>query len=367
MPNVFHRVYVYASAMSKNLVRDILQATYRVRHLIDHHMVYHVDPSHFGEHLPTNELHIRSTLDLKEHMMIGSMPTPPWLTDLRIRNVLELNVSVMHLEQLFQRYLRECNYVEQLDPADIKLQLELHTSTPMQYSYDDIPQLYPDDVYALVQKRIEGTIIPLEEAQLAKYHFQQLILDVSPAVKSVLWSLFIHQGQAKFRNLSYERALRNNAITLYSIRRAEKHAYRILNDAFSLRCEIIQDITNTLRIAHSHDFASPIGVEQLHLLSLYCQDNDKKIRTVFSLRFRRAAGLTDSGGRVRHATEVLNQILDHWGFSRLRRQQRKRKQSGGVQVDESVYRLESLTPPLGKQVYDHIRPAESGSFKQAQV
>ena len=37
-PNVFHRVYVYASAASSNLVRDMFQATYRVRHLIDNHM-----------------------------------------------------------------------------------------------------------------------------------------------------------------------------------------------------------------------------------------------------------------------------------------------------------------------------------------
>ena len=143
VPNVFHMVYIYASAVCHNLVRDIFQASYRVRHLIDEHMVYHVDPRHFGQNLPTEEGHIRASLDVKERLMVDSVSTLPWISALRARNVQELNVSVMFLEHLFQRYLRECNYVEGLDAADMLLHLDLHTSKPAQYCYNDIPQLIP--------------------------------------------------------------------------------------------------------------------------------------------------------------------------------------------------------------------------------
>jgi hypothetical protein len=356
VPNVFHRVYIYASAVCQNLVRDIFQASYRVRHLIDGHMVYHVDPRHFGERLPTDGMHIRTNLDVKERLMIGSMPTPPWTTTLRARNVQELNVSVMCLERLFQRYLRECNYVEELDATDILLHLDLHTSKPepAQYGYDDIPQLYPDDVYSLIQKRIEGAITQQEEVQLAKYHFQQLVLDVSPSVKSILWNLFIQGGQVKSRNLSYERALRNSSTTLQAIRRGDRHAYRALVDTFSLQCALVQEITTTLSLAHSHDFTSQIGADQLQLLSSYLKNNEARIKTAFGLRFRRVSELNK--GSARHAIEVVNQILHRWGFSSLHRQGRKRKRTAGVQSEDSVYCLRSKDQLL-VNVYDHIRPA----------
>jgi hypothetical protein len=114
-PDAFHRIYVFASAACKNLVRDIFQATYRVRHLQDNHLVYYLDPRHYGTNLPTREYQIRGQLNDKEFVITDSTVAPDWLTTLHVRNTLELNTSIMQLESLFQRYLRECNYVERLD------------------------------------------------------------------------------------------------------------------------------------------------------------------------------------------------------------------------------------------------------------
>ena len=219
--------------------------------------------------------------------MTSSVPSPLWLTNLQVRNKLEHNISVMQLHSLFQRYLRECNYVEDLDTTDVIQQLALQTFKPVPYGYADIPQLYPDDVSMLLQKRNDGCITQMEEAQLEKYCFQNLILDVNPKVKSVLWDLYIHQGRWKFRNLSFERALDEGTITVQAIKRTDRYAYRTLNDAFSLQCQIIQDIKGVLGIHHSHDFNSLIPSDKLRLLSRYLQQHEQRTRTAFGLRSRR--------------------------------------------------------------------------------
>jgi hypothetical protein len=46
LKDIFNKVYVYANASSKNLVRDIFQATYRIRHIKDKEMIYSIDKRH---------------------------------------------------------------------------------------------------------------------------------------------------------------------------------------------------------------------------------------------------------------------------------------------------------------------------------
>ncbi len=59
----------------------------------------------------------------------------------------------------------------QLDTLDFQL---------VELRYDAIPELYPDQVCALLQRQREGVITRLEEAQLTKYRFQNAILAVQP-------------------------------------------------------------------------------------------------------------------------------------------------------------------------------------------
>ena len=114
----------------------------------------------------------------------------------------------------------------------------------------------------------------------------------------------------------------------------------------------MQEITTTLSLAHSHDFASQIGMDQLQLHSIYLKTNKSRIKTAFGLCFRRRS--ESSNGSIRHNTVVVNQILRRWGFSNLCRQGRKRKRIGGVQSEDSMYCLRSAGH-LSVNVYEHIR------------
>jgi hypothetical protein len=169
LPGVFHKLYVYASASCKNLVRDMFQSTYRVRHLVDNEMVYFVDPKHYGTNVSLDPQQIRATVNLKELYSGSSLPTPAWLTNLYTINTLEYNLSIMQLESLFHYYLQLCNYSQLSSEEEIMLDLEFTKQQPISYSYDEIPEILSDAVHGLIQKRNNKTITLLETAQLEKY------------------------------------------------------------------------------------------------------------------------------------------------------------------------------------------------------
>ena len=260
----------------------------------------------------------------------------------------------MQLHSLFQRYLRECNYVEDLDATDVIQQLALQTFKPVPYGYDDIPQLYPDDVSMLFQKRDDGSITQMEEAQLDKYCFQNLILDVNPKVKSVLWDLYIQHGDRSFV-ISLSRGHSIRALSAFMPSSAATGMLIVLLTMPSL-CNVRQ-----FKRSGPCSGSVIVTTSTPSLVWKGCS----LLAPIYSSMSR------ESGQRlgcdrdeqpnvpmVPLATSPrrLNQILLQWGFSKLQRQERKRKRSAGVQLDASVYGLRRY-PEVEVDVYEHIRPA----------
>ena len=71
LKDVFDKVYVYANASSKNLVRDIFQATYRIRYIRDKEMIYCIDRRHFGVNLSTYKKKIEQDLKMKYQYIVN--------------------------------------------------------------------------------------------------------------------------------------------------------------------------------------------------------------------------------------------------------------------------------------------------------
>ena len=178
-----------------------------------------------------------------------------------------------------------------------------------------------------------------------------IILHVKPEVKSILWDIYNQYGREKFRNLAYEKALNDGSLTIVNIHQMDAHAYRILNNGFSLQCVVIQEIKTILDVQHTHDFNSPINMDKLQLLIKHLRQNESKIVTAFGLRCRRASDPADFS--TRNAVDLTNQILRRWGFSTLSRKGRKRKRVHGVQVEASVF---SLRNSAVVSVYESIKP-----------
>jgi hypothetical protein len=169
LEGVFDKVYVFANASSKNLVRDIFQATYRIRYIRDKEMIYCIDPRHFGVNLSTYKKEIEQDLKMKyqyivnqyeQHLQMNypNKKTPEWIKQLVLSNIYEQNMSIMMLEQMFQRYLTECSYEhEDIDEEDLEEEMDMEEEKSIVddlIEYKDIPELTFSQMKDLRKKKI---------------------------------------------------------------------------------------------------------------------------------------------------------------------------------------------------------------------
>ena len=67
LKDIFNSLHCYASACSKNLVRDIFQCLYRIRHIKDKILHYFLDTRCFGMNPSCDHSEIRKDLENKAH------------------------------------------------------------------------------------------------------------------------------------------------------------------------------------------------------------------------------------------------------------------------------------------------------------
>ena len=85
----------------------------------------------------------------------------------------------------------------------------MSTSLKIKLAYSEIPEISPDDVWRLNNKRSKSALSDLELAQLEKFHFCSLLFDKNPKIRKELWPIFLDHGKTEFFNL-----LNNNKIIL---------------------------------------------------------------------------------------------------------------------------------------------------------
>lgn len=214
--NHFDKVYVYAGASSKNFVRDIFQSTYRVRHLADNELVYFIDPKHNGFNQPCSKQAIEASHKAKQQLVekqhqvemgfIHEYTTPDWLSELITYNTFEFNLGIMKLDELFLRYLKECNYVHR-DSGESNLIFvpDFEDFIPPSFEYKDIPEITSSQMKELRKKKISEFLTPEENAMWEKFWFQQTVLELPTEVEQPLWELYCDNNKGKFRNISIEK------------------------------------------------------------------------------------------------------------------------------------------------------------------
>lgn len=363
-PNIFDKIYVYANASSKNLVRDIFQSTYRIRHFKDKEMVYCLDPRHFGLNKPTNKHEIKYDLktsrnniiiqyETQRKMVYQNKDTPKWINELVLFNTQEQNISIMNLEPLFDRYLEECNYDnEELDEEDIESEYDFgEDEIPIEnIDYEDIEEITFSQVKELRNKKMSDSLSKYEEAQLEKYYFQFMLVDNRIWENELqLWDIYKDFGKNKFRNISFEKGLNEETLRLTDI---VSTIYPEICSKFALRVEIIQEITTTLGIQNSQDFTI-VERDKIDNTIDYFKNNSNRINDAFELRNRK----TTNTFNLRNTTDLINKVFAKWGYSSLKKGKKVLKGTKGKQVDITPFNLENDNDNIN--VYKHIRGRKS--------
>lgn len=366
LEGIFDKVYIYANGSSKNLVRDMFQSSYRVRHFNDKQMIYFVDKRHFGVNLPTDKKEILNKLKSKkkyvihqyEHhlkMRFPTKDTPEWITELVLNNEYEQNTSIMMLDDVFNRYLTECSYEEEIDYDEEEFDFEEDEPVKLDDSFDyvDIPSITFDLAQELRKKKIENSITKLEEAQLEKFYFQYMLFGENRMKDQIeLWEIYCDYGKGKFKNLSYEKGFNDGSVRICDI---INDVYPEISNILSLRVEMIDKICKKIGIKHSQDF-SQVSKEKIDECVDWFKTNSKKIHTVFDIRNQSKSNKFDS----RTTTEIINKVFSKWGFSSIKAGTRSKKRVDGKIVYTTPYNIKNENDDEKKNrnidVYKHIKP-----------
>jgi hypothetical protein len=367
IPDMFNNIFVYASACSRNLVRDIFQSCYRVRHLIDKKMYFCMDTRHNGINVPTNMDEITETISnkVKFHKshykkflkMKFNNETPKWVKDLLINNIFESNMSIMSLRELFYKYLQLCNYViededeDELDDLDIED--EECNLVFEDYQYQDIPSINRDEHRVLLTLKKKEPLSDLEELKLNKYNFQRYLITyeenncigVIPIQDEIsLWNVYCNYGKKKFRNLQYEKGLNAGTLRICDI---ISSSFPEIADNLSRKLEDIREITQKLGLKNSQDFKiikRSVIVDNLEWLD----QNSQRFHTNFGLRNGVKGKFTLEAG-----SKLLGKIFNSWGYSKIKKGKRKTTKIKGKNIDLTDYCCENTEEV---EVYEYLEP-----------
>jgi len=368
LPDVFDLIYVYANASSKNLVRDIFQASYRVRHIKEKKMVYYVDHRHYGLNLPTNREEIKSDFGSKKHYIIDQYQkhtemkytkyaTPKWISDLVLYNTFEQNMSIMSIEPLFQRYLLECNYEHTLDDEDIddSLMDELADTdgNDIDIPYQDIKEITRSVVTQYRKEKMNSSLSKMQEAELEKFFFQHMLTDKNIWKRDVeldLWDVYKDFGKRKFRNIGWEKGHIEGTVRICDI---VSEVYPEICSKLSLRIEIVSEICDRLNMKNTHDYETNISKTQLEDSVEWFSQNSKRIHTAFDIRNR---GKCMMKMDIRKVTDLINKVFTKWGYSKIKKGTRKLVRVDGKRVDVTPYNILNEVKGDTVNVYTHIKP-----------
>jgi len=361
--NHFDFIACYIEACVSNLVRDMFQSFYRIRHVET--LYYSVDPKlynfnlstttniveikkefyninfwfqqHYDEHFPTN-IPICKTYEKA-------------IFNLFVNATLEQSLSVREIKSEFDKYLKICGYININDNEPVIL-VPKGCSITGDTPYENIPEITQKEYYCLLnnQFRKESDTLILE-----KYVFQQTIWynKIDGYSLKALWAMFKNcDDKKKMRNIAYEKSLQDKTIAINSI---VSHALPILVSKMSLKLEIVNNLTKWLGLKNTYDTTKPIKKDD-KLIGIF-KENVKKIYDIFKIKDRRKTkdGKFMNGNfndmDFKTVIMITNQVFSKWGYSTIKKSTRKREMINGIRSDISDYIIE-----IDKDIYDNIIP-----------
>jgi len=376
-PDWFHNVFISASAKTCNLVSDIFQSHYRVRHLINNRLFFHLATA-VNKILSTNYKHLEDTQDWRETELgrESSMFTlaPLAIKQLAIDNEFEGNVSVSCLRPLFYRYLEACDYLvgeqritELVEAFDVK-------PDETDLSFGAIKLLNMVEVHDLQTKRNSG-LSPLtaeEKAQIQKYIFTNCFankgfLYVDPIHVAKMWDAWIDYGKGRILAIKNEKKVLNGSVSMDTLfeGQADICSMSALQHSRNVKLKWILDLCRNLGLRNSQDIETKIPVSVLRTCIERIEPEVNDLRNAFDLRDQRKNKKKPL--EQNDYLALLNSVFKSHGFTKLNISGPDRVKVKGKRipnpnmtyalVSDSKHDLGTNTPKVGQLVFENVEDA----------
>lgn len=363
IPDYFDKIAIYVSKTSQNLIRDIFQNHYRIRHIKDNSIICAIDTSEnqntqkpilydniykqVNNEIITIKNHYK---DLGKELYDFNIH---WIKHLFIFQKLEQNMSVVAIEPLFMKYLDLCNY-EPEEEEEIPMTQEYTINQYNIIPYDDIPNLTNEQLNIIKNKKIKTK---QEQAAITKFYYKMSFNDNF----TEMWEEFNYFPH-KIKLMAYEKSHINQLCDIADI------AYDIdpiLNDKLSIKIEILEYIRKYLSISNSTQVRTLIDRQLIIDSSEFFESIRDKINACCSTYDQSKKLKENEKPDVRRTIDLINRFLQDNTFIKLQAAERQRKRVNGKLIDTCPYwviynsDVKNVNLSLHKshlRIHDYIKP-----------
>lgn len=318
----FNCIAVYISSLSQNLIRDVIQCTYRIRHLKDDVLYYTVNKKTLNKNYDLSYYNIRKTLKItsnaktSDYKLIKNdesnfirdyqhLNNNEVFIDLLAENILERNISIRKPEETFINYLKECNYIEQLiDDTDFNL--DEMNFTDEKIDYETIESMSTDE-YNNLKFCVKSKY---QKLRCEKFEFNKIqkINGMNKLKKGELNKIFIHYRKNKeiYKNIYLEKNYLMNTQDLKEKINCENY---LTNDLSKLKLIIIA--CNKLGLNNSCN--GEITQTKINDSMDYFECNYENYYSLFDLRKSQSKNKFNEDALI----EMLKGVFENWSNHEL--------------------------------------------------
>jgi hypothetical protein len=299
--NVLNYDELYIIADNYIIVRDIFQASLRVRHLKDNKLNYHImKKDNLNSLFNYNDIknNINDKMDLIKKYTINTdnlFDSPEWLKNLIINLSYEFELNKNYFESTFNYFLNICGYKSDANNEDIKKGIK---KNKIKLDYLELNKILDDKIKSsnksifeireeITIKQKTGNIDDINDNYIKELiDFQRLIkLDCINDNDKIndLFNIYIDKHNNYFKNIQL----------LYSFE-DPKEAQEYINNKYKNQISIIRPIgqqidtiKNIFKILNINKIENIIiDNETYKKIYNYIEENEKNIKTSFNIRMR---------------------------------------------------------------------------------
>lgn len=367
IPDYFNCIIMYLSSQAKNLVADMIQCHYRVRHLKDNELYFHINSRN-------DKLKSRSEIELgmiakevwyKKNYAGFDDQSPTYLKNLAINIIYEHNLATANLTCTLKYYLEECNYtVKHMDIEEIEENEEVELSSDEEDEEDDedirkiikeylkVKELTITEKRMLENDRYSRKLTDIEEKQIKKFYFIRFFdIQIDPKCltrSQELQGIFWYFTQKKYKLMKKIAACKMEKLLISGERfledEAEKkfdiHSLAMLHTSDLMKTELCLDLTKSLGLDHVNDTQKNIEGEKISDMFKEYEGKYKEVFSKMDLRDRRKNKQAEF--TFRNFTDLLGKVLSGSPASlcKLKVRKRKQKKVNGKMQEMKTYGLE---------------------------
>ncbi len=332
----FHNVFVCASMQCNNLISDIFQAHYRVRHLINNRMYFSLSALTIDDkqasHLCRYDKVMTRDVEGKEAFSLLWNPDCAKASDSMKALVAsveqEVRLSTLRLELMFNYYLMLCNYTVEVLPTETRSPFD-HCYNIDIPAFDDIVLISPEQETAFRKIQMSSSECLTEEElwKLRKYHFVEFtserddenwLFESNNTTRNQLWKLY-NRLRGSYHSFRRHERIRKKIESIEEIRQRSmtRNRFALFQEHRWEKADIVEGVIECLDLGTLHNLGVEVSYNQMR--AFYKENADSAF--AWSRLFD-----PDNSGRnkkkysncsFKHFVGLINIILRKVSFSQL--------------------------------------------------